>query len=187
MEFTKSQLSAFRESEFGHVVGTPHRAQVEEAAQEKHVDHVWITLNIERQESLELSVSTFSNRNHAAGFDPRIRIGCVKSEWKELPQHCIEPAHGFAYETIEQQHNIYYETYEKEDVESLLLEKTNRATLIEAWGKPYQRRRLGLHQIHSMRASCAVKESLLNQDGALRFYFKEPNLSEILLLKFCGQ
>ncbi|MFV0416195.1 MAG: hypothetical protein ACK5NG_07490 [Chthoniobacterales bacterium] len=187
MEFTKSQLDTFRETEFAHAAGSLRNAQVEQAAREKQIDHVWITLNIGEHETLELSISTFSNRNDDAGFDPRVRLGFVRGEWKELPEHCLRPCSGFDYENIEKQHNVYYEAYEKKEIEDILLEKANRSVLIEAWGKPYRRRRLGLHQIHSMRESCAVKESFAQRDGALRFYFENSKQSELLLLKFCGQ
>jgi hypothetical protein len=59
--------------------------------------------------------------------------------------------------------------------------------MIEVWGAPYYRDLPGIHQIHSRRASCGVGESREGIDGALRFYFREGNRSELLLFKFCGQ
>ena len=62
-----------------------------------------------------------------------------------------------------------------------------RAALrIEAWGELYRAQHLGLHQIHSRRASCAVKTDLIGRDGAIRFYLRDGK-AEMFLFKYCGQ
>jgi len=68
-----------------------------------------------------------------------------------------------------------------------LAEKTGRAIFIEAWGEFYLRNHLGIHQIHSRRASCSVLKDEIGRDGAIRFYFGNDATAEMLLFKYCGQ
>jgi hypothetical protein len=72
-------------------------------------------------------------------------------------------------------------------LELLLTQKTRDAILIEAWGELYVRAHHGIHQVHSMRASCSVPRDYIGRDGAIRFYFAEKNQAELLLFKYCGQ
>jgi hypothetical protein len=76
--------------------------------------------------------------------------------------------------------------YERPALEALLTEKTRAALFIEAWGELYVRTHLGLHQVHSRRASCSVLTDYVGRDGAIRFYFREGT-AEMLLFKYCGQ
>ena len=69
---------------------------------------------------------------------------------------------------------------------ALLIARTRAAVRIEVWGELYRRGHLGLHQIHSRRASCAVSTDLIGHDGALRFYLPEGK-AEMFLFKYCGQ
>ena len=71
----------------------------------------------------------------------------------------------------------------------MLVEKAESAVRIEIWGELYARKKMGLHQIHSRRASCAVPEDKVGSDGALKFFFEaDPDrFAELLLFKFCGQ
>ena len=68
-----------------------------------------------------------------------------------------------------------------------MIEKLNRSLLIEGWGEFYLRVHSGIHQVHSRRASRAVPADYPERDGAIRFYFKQNGLAELLLFKFCGQ
>jgi hypothetical protein len=58
---------------------------------------------------------------------------------------------------------------------------------VEAWGDFYFRAHIGVHQIHSRRASNAVPRDLIGRDGAIQFYYREPRVREMLLFKFAGQ
>lgn len=170
-----------------HAVGSDLRATVEFHRDPSHIDHVWITMDIGRPDRLTVSVNTFSRRNHDAGFDPRIRLGLLRDNWSLLPPRGVEARPGFDYAAYEAVSNIFYEHYQREKLEELLLLTSREAILLEAWGSPYSRkRRPGLHQVHSRRASCAVSEDILNRDGALRFYFPDRS-STLFLFKFCGQ
>jgi hypothetical protein len=85
---------------------------------------------------------------------------------------------------------VFYEHKTRVEAENLLLDLCQRADHLEAWGMPYhQRRSPGLHQIHSRRASCAVKEDHRGEDGGLKFYGKgADNIWWVMVLtKFCGQ
>lgn len=171
-----------------HAVGEAPVARVEDARHEERIDHVWITMQVGLPAPLTISVNTYSLRSQEAGFDPRVRVGLVRGHWNTLPTPIIEPCDGFDYAKIEEQANVYYEPYERIALEALLLDLTQRSLRIEAWGTSYrQHRRLGLHQIHSRRASSAIHEEMRNADGALRFHFHEDCATTLLLLKFCGQ
>ena len=80
-----------------------------------------------------------------------------------------------------------YIEYERPALETLLTEKTGRALFIEAWGELYIRNHLGIHQVHSRRASCSVRQDYKGRDGALRFYYGGNATAEMLLFKYCGQ
>jgi hypothetical protein len=95
--------------------------------------------------------------------------------------------HGLDYREIETAGPVTYLDYERPALEALLVEKTGRAIFIEAWGEFYFRNHLGIHQVHSRRASCSVLQDYIGRDGAIRFYFGGDATAEMLLLKFCGQ
>ena len=57
----------------------------------------------------------------------------------------------------------------------------------EVWGELYATDHIGVHQVHSRRASCAVTTDLKSRDGALKLYYPQDNLAEAFLFKFCGQ
>lgn len=133
------------------------------------------------------SVNTFSRRSELAGFDPRIRVGVVRREWDTLPDVGVFPAHGLNYAAIESETNVFYETPERRELEQILVEKAQASVRIQVWGELYARKKMGLHQIHSRRASCAVPEDLIGHDGALKFFYERDHVAEMLLFKFCGQ
>ena len=169
--------------------GVPVTVQVEQGSDPSRIDHVWIEIDCGPAGLLIGAVNTWSRRNEMSGFDPRVRLGMLREPWEKLPFFGLFPSCGLDYGKIESQRNVFYETFEKRQLEQLLIEKTEASVAIEIWGQYYTRRRPGIHQIHSRRASCAVTEDLTGQDGALKFYFEtvETNSSETLLLKFCGQ
>ena len=116
-----------------------------------------------------------------------MRVGISASTWQELPAAGLAKSACLDYHTLEAASPITFTEYERPALETLLTEKTSRAIFIEAWGELYVRTHLGIHQVHSMRASCSVLRDLTGRDGAIRFYFAEENRAELLLFKYCGQ
>ena len=151
-----------------------------------NIDHFWITVDAGIGHPVRIALSTRSRQNAAAGFDPRMRIGIVASTWVELPVAGLEKSAGLDYRAIEASSHVAYTEFERPALELLLAEKTQRATFVEAWGELYIRTHLGIHQVHSMRASSAVPRDLIGRDGAIRFYFP-GGISELLLFKYSGQ
>ena len=115
-----------------------------------------------------------------------MRIGIVPSVWQELPPAGLHKSTGLDYREFEAASAVTYTEYERPALENLLTEMTSRAIFIEAWGELYVRTHIGIHQVHSMRASCSVLRDLTGRDGAIRFYFADA-ATELLLFKYCGQ
>jgi hypothetical protein len=103
-----------------------------------------------------------------------------------LPAAGLVAATGLDYGVLEAEQAIQYVPTDRPALERLLLAKGRRAMFAEAWGQFYVRAHLGVHQIHSRRASLAVPRDHVGQDGALRFYF-DSGVCEMLLFKFAGQ
>jgi len=135
---------------------------------------------------LRIALSTHSRQNAAAGFDARMRLGVVATSWSELPAAGVGKFGGLDYRTIEAASPVAYLEYERPALEFLLIDHVQRAVFIEAWGELYVRTHVGIHQVHSMRASCGVARDLIGRDGAIRFYFPDGT-AEMLLFKYCGQ
>ncbi len=152
-----------------------------------NIDHFWITIGIGGGEPIRIALSTHSRQNAAAGFDPRVRVGVVASAWRELPAAGMAGCRGLDYHEIEAAGPVAYIEYERPALETLLAVKTGRALFIEAWGELYVRNHLGIHQVHSRRASCSVLQDYKGRDGALRFYYEDNATAEMLLFKYCGQ
>ena len=169
------------------VAGEIAAVAVETDADSRKIDHVWITVHAGDFGRLQISLSTMSRQSRAAGFDPRLRLGIVSSEWNELPPAGVRRAAGLDYAMLEAEEAIDYVAHERTALEELLVAKARRAIFLEAWGAFYLRAHIGVHQVHSRRASFAVPRDLTGHDGAVRFYFTEPNQSEMLLFKFAGQ
>jgi len=164
----------------------PVGVRSEEQRDPSRIDHVWLTIDTGIVEHLVISINTLSLRNGDAGFDPRVRVGFVRDEWDTLPPRTLEACDHFDYGEIEATHNVYCEAMDRVDIERRLLELGSGACSVEVWGAPYRNHGIGLHQIHSRRASCAVAGDIAGKDGALRFY--GPDRSRLLMLfKFCGQ
>jgi hypothetical protein len=173
--------------EIVHVAGTPIAFAAETDRVPANIDHFWITIGMGTGEPLRIALSTHSRQNAAAGFDPRLRIGMVASVWKELPPAGLLKSAGLDYHQIEVASEVTYIEYARPELEALLLDKTRRAIFIEAWGELYVRTHIGIHQVHSMRASCSVLRDFVGRDGAIRFFFAEDARAELLLFKYCGQ
>jgi hypothetical protein len=170
------------------VAGEIASAVVEQEEDERKIDHVWITVRAGEFGRVDISLSTASRQSRALGFDPRVRIGILRDSWSELPPAGVRlRTLPFDYCAIERQHAIQYAAQERPAVEQLLIEKARRAVFGEAWGEFYVRTHIGVHQIHSRRASNAVPRDVIGQDGAIRFYFRESHAREMLLFKYDGQ
>ncbi|MDB6171833.1 MAG: hypothetical protein JWL59_1144 [Chthoniobacteraceae bacterium] len=174
-------------SKFVHVAGVPYSAQRELQRDRNKVDHVLITLAAGEFGQLAAAVNTFSWLNGNAGFDPRVRLGVVASTWSETPPVGIEETSGFDYAEIEAREQVEFLFQDQELLAARLIAKTRAAVRIELWGELYARRTIGIHQIHSRRASNAMPMEVRNRDGALKFYYREQNAAELFLFKFDGQ
>ncbi len=172
--------------EFARIVGEPIHIELERARELELIDHVWITLDIEDIGPIRATISTRSRRNELAGFDSRIRLGSITESWEKLPEQGVFHLHEFSYDTLEKEIPVTYTYYGTPDMESILIEKSGRATRIEIWGALYAHHHIGIHNVHAMTASCAVPEEAHNRDGAIKLYYPDKT-SELLLLKFCGQ
>jgi hypothetical protein len=168
-----------------HVAGKPIAFAAEVDRVPANIDHFWITLGT--GEPIRIALSTHSRQNAAAGFDARMRLGIVPSTWQTLPPAGLVRSGCLDYKVLEVTSPVAYVEYERPALEVLLTEKTSNAILIEAWGELYVRaHHLGIHQVHSMRASCSVPRDFAGRDGAIRFYFADAR-AELLLFKYCGQ
>lgn len=176
-----------RQGEFVHVAGVPIAFAAEIDRVPTNIDHFWISLGIGGREPLRIALSTHSRQNAAAGFDPRVRVGIISSSWQTLPPPGVVGARGLDYQKIEAAEPVTYLEYARPALETLLEEKAGRAIFIEAWGELYLRNHLGIHQVHSRRASCSVLQDYVGRDGAIRFYFGGNATAEMLLFKYCGQ
>jgi hypothetical protein len=175
-----------RHGDIVHVAGTPIAFVAEVDPVPANIDHFWITLGLGTGDPIRIALTTHSRQNAAAGFDPRIRLGIQASTWTKLPAAGIAKSAGLDYGSIEIATPVIYIEYARPPLEVLLTDKATRAVLIEAWGELYVRTHAGIHQVHSMRASCSVPRDLIGRDGAIRFYFPEGT-AELLLFKYCGQ
>jgi hypothetical protein len=115
-----------------------------------------------------------------------MRLGIVASTFQQLPSAGLVRSDGLDYHALEAASPVTYVEYGRPALELLLTEKTSRAVFIEAWGELYVRTHIGIHQVHSMRASCSVLRDLVGRDGSIRFYFRDGT-AEMLLFKYCGQ
>ena len=178
---------AFRADEFVAGAGELVTFEREVSPDPGKTDHFWITIRAGDFGLLRISISTYSLKHLADGFDPRMRVGVVASNWSQLPASGVFPAAGLDYAEFERASPVVYQEMEQPALEDLLAAKARRAIFVEAWGALYLRDRLGLHQVHSRRASCSVRTDYVGRDGAVRFYYREKAAAEMLLFKYCGQ
>ena len=173
-------------AKFVHVTGVPYVVELEKSDDPLRVDHIWLTLEVPPFGRLRAAVNTLSRLNRDAGFDPRVWVGIVPGTWDEKPETGLVEEHGQDYGMIEATLKVAYEPMEHDALAELLMTKAKSAVRAEVWGELYARDHLGIHQIHSRRASCAVATDLKNRDGGLKFYYADQT-SELFLFKFCGQ
>jgi hypothetical protein len=183
---TRRDYLGLNQGDLVHLAGTPIAFAAEIDRVPANIDHFWITIGIGAGEPVRVALSTHSRKNAAAGFDPRMRVGIVASTWSELPAPGLVKSPCLDYQALERKTPTTYVEYERPRLELFLTDKVKRAIFIEAWGELYLRVHVGIHQVHSMRASCSVARDLIGRDGAIRFYFPDGT-AEMLLFKYCGQ
>jgi hypothetical protein len=180
-------LLQFRDR-FVTVAGEIAACAIEQDPDPRKIDHVWITVRAGEFGRVQISLSTASRQSRALGFDPRIRLGIIRSTWRELPPEGVRIIERpIDYTALEATHVVEYLPHERHALEQLLVDKSRRAIFVVAWGEFYMRAHIGIHQIHSRRASHAVTRDVIGQDGAICFYFAEGQATEMLLFKFDGQ
>ncbi len=172
---------------FIYAAGGDIEVRIEDHPDPERVDHVWISIDTGEFGRIRVAVNTDSRNSLMAGFDRRVRVGTLRGTWTELPPRLVQAHRGFDYTEIPDIENIAFEPTPRPLVESLLTRACYRASLLEVWGTPYERPRVGIHQIHSRRASRAVPVDLRGRDGALQFYFRDDHSTLLMLFKFDGQ
>ena len=175
-----------RPAKFVHVSGVPYTVSHETTENPEDADHIHLTLEVPPFGRLRAAINTFSRFNRDVGADPRVRMAILPAPYEKKPEPGLEELPGQDYAQLEAILPITYDAYDREPLGALLMEKMKRAVRAEVWGELYAREHLGVHQIHSRRASCAVTGDLRGKDGALKLYYPD-GLSELLLFKFCGQ
>jgi len=183
---TRPGYLGLNQGDLVYLAGTPVAFAAEIDRVLANIDHFWITIGIGAGKPIRVALSTQSRKNAAAGFDPRMRVGLIASTWRELPAAGLSKSPCLDYQSLEAATTVAYVEYGRPELELLLTDKTKRAIFIEAWGELYVRVDVGIHQVHSMRASCSVARDLIGRDGAIRFYFPD-GAAEMLLFKYCGQ
>jgi hypothetical protein len=171
---------------FVHLVGVPYAVQIEESEDPTRLDHVWLTLEVPPFGRLRVAINTLSCLNRDTGFDARVRVAIIRSTYAEKPNTGLEEFPGFDYAKIEAKEKVAFEPYEHDPLAELLMAKAKTAIRAEVWGDLYARDQIGLHQIHSRRASSAVALDIKNRDGALKLFYPD-NTAEMFLFKFDGQ
>jgi hypothetical protein len=172
---------------FVHVRGIPYTVAVEESEDPLKVDHVYLNVEAPPFGRLRVAINTVSKLNRAAGFDPRVRVGIIRSTYTEKPSPGLEECGGLDYAKQEEKHNVFYEAYEHTPLVEMLVAKMKTAIRAEIWGELYATDHIGIHQVHCRRASDAVPQDLKGRDGALKLYYPQDNLAEAFLFKFSGQ
>jgi hypothetical protein len=182
----KRRVRSERDPIYVRAVGIPYRVESEPEDDPSRIDHVWLTLEVPPIGRLNVAINTLSRYNRDAGFDERIRIGILPSTYARKPEPLLESRDPLDYTVIEAMNAIDFVPMDHDPAEALLIEKCNAAIRAEVWGELYIQKHLGIHQVHSRRASCAVARDIIGQDGALKLYYRD-GLAELLMFKFCGQ
>lgn len=183
---TKKRSLPFRTDDFVCVAGKILHFAAETDRDPVNIDHFWITIDAGLGEGFQISINTASRSNRKAGFDDRLRVAIAPGRWEKLPKAGLTGHSHLDYDEMKTSSREPFNIYERPALEQLLADRATRAIFVEAWGDLYMRTHLGIHQIHSRRASCSVARDIVGRDGALRFYHAD-NISELLLFKFCGQ
>jgi hypothetical protein len=178
---------ALRQEDFVLGAGEIIRYAPEFDLDPEKIDHFWISIRAGEVGPVQISVNTRSLKHFAEGFDPRMRVAVLPGAWTKLPPAGLVRVRGLNYTKLESEFPLVYEAMERPALEHLLSAKCRRAIFVEAWGAFYLRAGVGIHQVHSRRASCSVRTDYVGRDGAIRFSYRENSATEMLLFKYCGQ
>jgi hypothetical protein len=170
---------------FVHVTGVPYSAELE--PDNGHPSsRLWLTLEAPPYGRLRATINTASLLNHEAGFDGRVRVAVQDTPWDQKPETGLKEVEALSYAALEAVEPVPFAEQDAGDFGATLLAKAKQAVRAEVWGDLYATDHLGIRQIHSRRASSAVKDDVVGRDGALRLYYPD-NRSELFLFKFHGQ
>ena len=172
---------------FVRVAGELISYTIEADEDPENIDHFWIDIRAGNRGLVRISLNTYSRSHAKANFDARMRVAVFQSVSSELPLSGIYAASGLDYDEIERDQRLVYTAHERFSLEALLVNQCERASFIEAWGEFYTRGHVGVHQVHSRRASLSVLKNIIGRDGAVRFYFNDGAPAETLLFKYAGQ
>jgi hypothetical protein len=165
----------------------PYTVAVEESDDPLKIDHVYLNVEVPPFGRLRVAINTLSRLSRDAGFDPRLRVGIIRSTFTEKPSPSLEECAGLDFAKQEEKHGVTYQIYEQAELQEMLVTKMKAAIRAEIWGELYARDHLGIHQIHCRRAGKAMPVDMQNRDGALKLYFAQDNATEAYLFKFDGQ
>lgn len=172
---------------FVHVRGIPYTVAVEESPDPLKIDHIYLNVEAPPFGRLRVAINTLSRLNRDGGFDGRVLVGTIRSTYTEKPVAGLEECPGLDYAKQEEKHGVVYEPMDHDAFVAMFVPKMKSAIRAEIWGELYATDHIGIHQVHSRRASCAVPQDLKGRDGALKLYYSQDNLAEAFLFKFCGQ
>lgn len=182
----KRRVRESNNSLYVHLVGIPYHVQIEPHPNALMVDHVWYDVEVPPCGRIRLTINTLSRLNQRAGFDPRMRLCILKSQYETRPEPLLEVAPPHDFREFDAGGETEYVVYDHDPLEDLLVAKGKRALRVEAWGELYIRNHLGVHQLHSRRASSAMPTDIIGRDGAIKLYYPDKT-AEMLLFKFSGQ
>ncbi len=193
---------------FVHVVGVPYTIEIApsaepadpaksaapaestdsaEPAKTAEPEQIWLTLETPPLGRIRVAINTLSKLSRDAGQEHRIRMAVETSAWTEKPQTGLIEAEGQSYAVLEAASKVKYELQSPAELAASLAAKAKTAVRAEVWGELYAKDHLGVRQVHSRRASKAVREDVAGRDGALKLYYSEGNQAELFLFKFEGQ
>jgi len=171
---------------FVHIRGVPYTVVAEETEDPLAADHLYLNVEVPPFGRLRVCLNTLSRLNRDAGFDGRARVGIIKSTFTEKPALALEECPGLDYAKQDEKFHLQYEHIDHKTFTESFAAKFKAAVRAEIWGELYATDHLGLHQIHSRRASSAVAQDVKNRDGAIKLYYPD-NTTEAFLFKFDGQ
>src|SRR6202012_3945712 len=110
-------------AKFVHVRGVPYTVAVQESEDPLKIDHVYLNVEVPPFGRLRVAINTISRLSRDAGFDPRVRVGIIRSTYTEKPSPSLEECAGLDYAKQEEKHGVTYEAYEQAALQEMLVTK----------------------------------------------------------------